>query len=179
MKKIYTLVIIALFIASCSLSDSKKETKITLKMLEEKIEVLRTSNSLETEKIKDLVASIEKYVAENKENSKTPELLEVKAKYLTALGSNKESLAVYEDIYNNYKSYKNNSDALFMMAFITENNIQDKKKAELIYKKYMAEFPNGSFYRDAVFSLENMYKTPEEMNEMFERMRKASESTPE
>ena len=159
-----------LFIFSCN-SDSSSDVAETPDV-ETLIAELKESNSLDKEKVNQLLTSIDSFVANDAESKKTPEYLELKAKYLTALGKNQEALSVYKTLYTKYKSYENSSDALFMMAFIYENNLNDKTNAEINYKNYLNEFPNGEFAKDAQFSIENINLTPEQLMQKFEEMNK-------
>lgn len=179
MKNLFLLLFIAILATSCnSNASSTAESAAALKVVQAKIEELKNSNSLEANDVKQLINAIDGFVAEYKTDAKAPELLEMKAKYLSVLGLHKQAFITYQQIFKEYQSYKNYSDALFMMAFITENDLQDIINAEILYKKYIQEFPEGAFYKDAVFSLENINKTPEELNEMLKKMNEATESNP-
>lgn len=170
--RIFTLMLLVVLI-SCNADNSATtaNTKtVSIADIDKKLAVLKTENTLDDAKVVDLIESIDAFVSENKEDAKAPVFLELKAKYLTALGKNESAFAVYNTIYEDYSNYKNHSDALFMMAFIFENNLNNIPAAELNYQKYLNEFPNGDFANDAQFSLDNMSKTPEELMEMFKKM---------
>lgn len=162
--------LLSLVSLSLCTTNTNQDAQNTASGIEAKIEILKSENTLDETKVNDLITHIDAFVSENKDAAKTPVYLELKAKYLTALGKNKASLAVYKKIYEQYPKYENHSDALFMMAFINENNLNDKAQAEMSYQKYLNEFPEGDFAKDAQFSLDNMNKTPEELMEMFKKM---------
>lgn len=171
MKNILTVLLpIILFTLSCN-SDSS-ETNIegavaTEESIQSIISELKESNTIDKEKVSELISSIDNFAKNNPEDKNTPIHLELKAKYLGALGKNNEAIKVYETLYKNFKQSENSSDALFMMAFLYENNMGDKEKAKEYYQQYLTEFPTKEFAKDAKFSLDNIDKTPEELMEMF------------
>ncbi len=156
---------------SCSNDTTVNENTKTVSQetIEGIIEDLKESNTIDKDKVSELINSIDIYSKANATNKNTPKYLELKAKYLGAMGQNAEALKVYNDIYTNYKQYENRPDALFMMAFLYENNMLNKEKAKAYYQKYLDEFPNEDFAKDAQFSLDNIDKTPEELMEMFNK----------
>lgn len=171
MKNIFLLLLpIFLMTISCN-SSSTGENSDTKTATEESIQAiisdLKESNTIDKVKVATLIESIDNFAKNNPENKQTPRHLELKAKYLGALGNNAEAIKVYENLYTNFKGSENSSDALFMMAFLYENNMGDKEKAKEYYQKYLDEFPTMEFAKDAKFSLENIDKTPEELMEMF------------
>lgn len=162
-----------LFLLSCSNGENTttitEEKTISDEAILSNIEDLKKSNTIDKEKVDELLANIDSFVVQAPLNEKVPIYLEMKAKYLAAMGKNKEALVVYDDIYSNYKDYENRPDALFMIAFIYETNIGDKEKAKQMYKRFIDEFPEDEFAKDAKFSIENMDKTPEELMDMFNK----------
>jgi len=168
MKRIQiSILVLTLIIFSCNTDSSSINTKVvTEENIQTIIEDLKIGNGIDKTKVSELIQSIDAFAKENADNKNTPKYLELKAKYLGALGKNTEALEVYNIIYSKYKDYENSSDALFMMAFLYENNMNDKEKAKAFYQKYLDEFPTKVFAKDAKFSLENIDKTPEELMEM-------------
>ena len=175
MKRIsITLFSIALILFSCNSEKSndvitEDEKSVTNEMIISNIEELQKSDDIDKGKVKILIENIDLFASQNPKDKKTPRYLELKAKYLAAMGNNEAALIVYNTIYNDYLEYTNRANALFMMAFITENNIKNKEKAKILYQKFLDEFPNDEFANDVKITLENIDKTPEEMIEMFER----------
>lgn len=171
MKNILTVLLpIILFTISCNSNSSESGTEnvqVTEESIQSIISELKESNTIDKAKVATLIESIDQFAKDNPKDANTPNHLELKAKYLGALGQNAEAIKVYENIYQNFKESDNSSDALFMMAFLYENNIGDKEKAKSFYQKYLNEFPTKEFAKDAKFSLDNIDKTPEELMEMF------------
>jgi len=175
MKNLTLFVLLfSLLFYSCNNDSTVNETVkvVTEESIEKIIDELKESNTIDKEKVGELIESIDVFSEENPTNKNTPKHLELKAKYLGAMGQNAEALKVYNDIYTNYKQYENRPDALFMMAFLYENNMLNKEKAKEYYQKYLNEFPNEDFAKDAKFSLDNIDKTPEELMEMFNKQNK-------
>tara|TARA_B110000914_G_C15457052_1_gene443922 strand:+ start:172 stop:717 length:546 start_codon:yes stop_codon:yes gene_type:complete len=173
MKNILILLLpIILFTISCNSSSQEGGTEvkeITEKSIQSIISDLKKSNTIDKIKVSELIENIDVFAKNNPKNENTPRHLELKAKYLGALGNNKEAIEVYNNLYQNFKGSENSSDALFMMAFLHENNMGNKEKAKVYYQKYLDEFPTKEFAKDAQFSLDNIDKTPEQLMEMFNK----------
>ncbi len=60
------------------------------------------------------------------------------------------------------------SQALFMRAFIYDENLQQYEKAGQLYQAFLQKYPSDEFADDAATLLENLGKTPEEMIQMLE-----------
>lgn len=170
MKKLSLLLLVVLNLFACQ-QQSEAELQENIDKLEAEI---KESNKLDVEKVEELINLYEALIDKTDKN-KQPELLEKKAKYYASLGKHENALDVYEKIYEKYPKYKKRGEALFMQAFIVEVNQNDLAKAESIYKKYLEEFPDGDFAKDAKFSIENLYLSPEELIQKFKEAEKATE----
>ena len=172
MKRISLLFIVFVALLSCNgLSETELVEKIDKLELE-----IKESNQLEAEKIEELIELYDALIPKKgKENQ--PSLMEKKAKYYASLGQHEKALNVYESIYDKFPKYEKRGETLFMQAFIVEVNFNDLKKAEDLYKKYLDEFPNGDFAKDAEFSLENLYLSPEELIRKFKEAEQSTETT--
>jgi tetratricopeptide (TPR) repeat protein len=170
--RILKLIVVALiFFTSCNLASKDIETQIS-----DLVKELKSSESLDLEKVSQLVDLYEKFIVENPNSEKTPKYMEMKAKYLTALNKYQEAVDEYGKIYSQFPNYEKRSEALFMQAFIYEVNLNNLVKAEEYYQKYLQEFPDGDLADDARFSLDNLYLSPEQLLEMF-RQKSMEDST--
>jgi len=162
MRVLQYVAIALIFLISCNFASKNIETQIS-----DLVKELKTQQSLDLEKVNRLIELYDQFISENPESEKTPKYMEMKAKYLTALNKFDEAIEVYGEIYNRYLEYDKRGEALFMQAFIYEVNLNDLQKAEQYYLKYLDEFPDGDLAKDAKFSLDNLYMTPEQLLEMF------------
>lgn len=170
MKKISLMLIVVLNLFAC-----QQQSEVKIREGIDKLEAeIKDSNRLDVEKVEDLIDLYEALI-DKTEKSKQPELLERKAKYYASLGQHENALNVYEKIYGNYLEYEKRGEALFMQAFIVEVNYRDLSKAETLYQKYLKEFPNGDFAKDAQFSIENLYLSPEELIQKFKEAEMTTE----
>ncbi len=60
------------------------------------------------------------------------------------------------------------SQALFMRAFIYDENLQQYEKAGQLYQAFLQKYPSDDFADDAATLLDNLGKTPEEMIQTLE-----------
>lgn len=79
-----------------------------------------------------------------------------------------EAIRYLDQLYNEYKDFEKRPYALFLKAFIVENQTRNYEEAERLYRKFIEEFPNHDMVDDAEYSIKNMGKTPEELIREFE-----------
>lgn len=84
------------------------------------------------------------------------------------LGHKAQAIKYFEKVYNEYVDYEKRPYALFMKAFVLENQAMKYDQAKEVYEKFIAEFPNHDMADDAEYSIKNMGKSPEELIREFE-----------
>ncbi len=87
-----------------------------------------------------------------------------------SLGMNQapRALGLYQKVYKNYPEFEKRPFALFLQAFIYENNLGRLDDAKLTYEKFLVEFPDHAMVDDATYSLANLGKSPDELIKEFE-----------
>ncbi len=83
-----------------------------------------------------------------------------------------KSLSLYDWILERYPNYEKAPTAMFLKAFIIENNMKDDAKAKEIYNQFIKTYPDHDLADDVEFLLENIGKTDEEILKMIEDKRK-------
>lgn len=84
------------------------------------------------------------------------------------LGHKVEAIKYFEKVYNEYVDYEKRPYALFMKAFVLENQAMKYEQAKEVYEQFIAEFPDHDMADDAAYSIKNMGKSPEELIREFE-----------
>lgn len=79
------------------------------------------------------------------------------------------SIKLFSKIYKDYPDYEKRPYALFMKAFVLENQAQNYEEAQKFYEEFIAEYPDHDMADDAEYSIKNMGKSPEELIREFER----------
>lgn len=85
------------------------------------------------------------------------------------LNSTVEAIKLFEIVYDEFRDYEKRPYALFLKAFVLENQANQLEEAERIYKAFIEEFPDHPMADDAAYSIKNMGKSPEELIKEFER----------
>lgn len=83
-----------------------------------------------------------------------------------------QSFATFERIEKDYSGTKRAADALFMRAFIYENELQDKVKATSLYQQFLEKYPNHELRGQIETILSQINKTPEQLIQEFEMKNK-------
>lgn len=80
-----------------------------------------------------------------------------------------EAIRYFDRVYNQYPDFKKRPYVLFLRAFVLENQTKNYEEAKRLYEKFIMEYPTHEMVDDAVYSIENMGKSPEELIREFER----------
>jgi tetratricopeptide (TPR) repeat protein len=77
---------------------------------------------------------------------------------------------LYFNIASRTPAHVKSPTALFMMAFIYENDLQNLPKAKETYEDFLKKFPDDKDYADdATMALKNLGKSPEDLIKEFEK----------
>jgi tetratricopeptide (TPR) repeat protein len=90
------------------------------------------------------------------------------------LGRKKKAVELFESLHQNYPSYEKRVEALNMVAFIYDFELQEKEKAKEAYALLIKTYPDHPLANDARARLETIDMTDEEMIKYFEKKNKAS-----
>jgi tetratricopeptide (TPR) repeat protein len=85
------------------------------------------------------------------------------------LGHKVKAIKYFDKVYLDYRDYEKRPYALFMKAFVLENQAAQYDQAKEIYQAFIEEFPDHPMADDAQYSIENMGKSPEELIREFEK----------
>jgi tetratricopeptide (TPR) repeat protein len=74
------------------------------------------------------------------------------------------ALELYQEVVRNGNHHVKTPTALFMMAFVYENDLNNLSKAKSLYEQFLREYPKDpDFADDAAMALKMLGKSPEEI----------------
>ncbi|NND31425.1 MAG: tetratricopeptide repeat protein [Saprospiraceae bacterium] len=76
---------------------------------------------------------------------------------------------IFEDIYENHPDNELASKALFLHAFMCDEDLKQYDRAKELYVMFMDKYPDSDFADDAEFLLTNIGKSDEEMLELLSK----------
>ena len=82
---------------------------------------------------------------------------------------------IFMELYEQNKDTDLAPKALFLHAFMCDEDLKDQEKARGLYQNFLASYPDSDFSDDAQFLLDNLGKTDEEMLELLSKSRPDSE----
>lgn len=85
-----------------------------------------------------------------------------------SLNNTAAALKHFDKVYQTYRDFEKRPYALFLKAFILENQAQNYDEARITYELFIEEFPNHEMVDDAQYSIKNMGKSAEELIREFE-----------
>ena len=76
---------------------------------------------------------------------------------------------IFRDIYENHPESEFASKAMFLHAFMCDEDLERLDQAKILYEMFMSKYPDSDFADDAQFLLTNLGKSDEEMLELLSR----------
>ncbi|MFT6845454.1 MAG: tetratricopeptide (TPR) repeat protein [Flavobacteriales bacterium] len=134
-----------------------------------------TSLELSAEHASNLMTYCTAFADKFPSDSLAPEMLYKASRSARGLKDFTRSIAIYNQIISDYPEYEKLPECYFFKAFIYDNDLKDKPKAEVAYQEVMAQFPEHRFSQDAKLLIEHLYLTDEELIKLFEEKNKEAD----
>lgn len=158
--------------------------KMNIESLEEEIvkreNALRADTSgVDPQKAAGLMEAYAVYAERFSNRANSAERLFKAAELAMSLNHAVQSIKYFDKVYNEYEDYEKRPYALFLKAFVLENQAKEYDQARVVYQEFLELYPKHEMADDAEYSVRNMGKSPEELIREFERqdsIRKAQES---
>jgi len=161
------LMIFSVFLASCegpTAESKEKEKSIEESIAELENELFNTNQSkLDKRKALDLVNLYVKYVNQYPDEPISPEYLFKASDISMNLNRPRKTIQLFDRILTEYPDYNKTPSALFLKAFVYEDQLQDYDNAKKYYILFLEKYPNSEFADDAEVSIKNLGKSPEEL----------------
>lgn len=168
MKKIAitSLIITALFIFGCSPSKDKLISQIS----DIEKNLISAQNPVpDKEKVKEIIELYEKYVKSFPSDTLSPVYLYKAAELSMNTGQSDEAIKYYDRIIAEYYEFEKLPECYFLKAFVYENYLKNINLAREAYNEFIKKYPNHELTDDAILSLGNLGKTPEQIIMEFEQ----------
>lgn len=170
-KTVIVLIALAMYLASCQWSGQKSDVSVlndSIASLEKEI-FNPYEDRLDRAKAIELINLYQKVAKEEPKSSTAPEYL-FKAGDLSinVQGPNK-TIMIFDELLLNYPESEKAPTALFLKAFVYDDQLKDYANAKKYYELFLVKYPDSEFADDAEISLKNLGKTSEELIEEFEK----------
>ncbi|MEI6122735.1 MAG: tetratricopeptide repeat protein [Bacteroidota bacterium] len=164
--KISTILLVTLFIISCTPARDKMAKQIT-----EQEKGLFTNGSPipDKTKISDVIDLYKQYVSNYPKDSLSPIYLYSGANLLMNNGQYEEAIKFIDQITKDYTNFKKLPEAYFLKAFIYDNYIKNIMKARDAYTEFLQKYPKHDLAGDAQISIGNLGKTPDQIVKEFDK----------
>lgn len=156
MQKLSFILFLSLLVLAACESPKEKSLK-AIKSLESNDSVFTNElmNSLKTQ----YVAFADQYP----DDEHTPEYLFKAAQRSIAMDQTPEAITLLNRLIEKYPKSTQVPDAMFLLAYTYENNLNDLPKAKELYTNFIKLYPTHDLSEDAQFALDNLGKSPEEL----------------
>lgn len=122
-----------------------------------------TQVRVDPRKAKTLVDLYRLYTNILPDSPNTPQYLYETYDIANSVRMYRDAALASERLYTKYPDFEKSSTAMFLTAFIYENNLRDLDKAKEIYTAFLAKYPNDDFANDAEVALKHLGTPADEM----------------
>src|SRR5687767_11446205 len=161
--KFKLLFIVALFLSflfSCKPESDRTADKI--KETEKQL-INDSTRMLNRDLAEKQLKSYAEFTEKFPEDSRSEEFLYKAAELANSMGKTAVALDNYHSFCEKYPQSKKTPYALFLQAFIYENQLKNLDKAKELYNTFLTGYPDHELAKDARFSLDNLGKSEEEL----------------
>jgi len=178
-KKIILFSLMALFfnaIVSCKSSTKNNELSsrdslvIKINANEKELFSNATSSTISNAKAVETIALYEKFSRTFPIDTLSPKYLMKAADICSNTNQAAKSVELCRRIVEQYPNFKDVATAMFLMAFVTENKLNNIPRAKELYQQFIQKYPNHPMAKDAKASVENLGLSDEELIAKFKKM---------
>jgi len=139
----------------------------------EKIEAVQEIMFKHPDNINDSIKTVAfdlymEFSNKNPEDEMCPEYMFRAANIARSFKKYEDAIDIYEKIVSNYSDYNMVTESHFLIAFVYENDLNDKVKAKEIYEEVAKQYPDEKFGEQAALRLKTIHMSDEEMLRMFQ-----------
>jgi len=124
--------------------------------------------SMDREKAKNLMDAYAMYADKHPDQENSPEYMFKAGELAMGLNHSLEAIKYFSITYGRYVNFDKRPYALFLKAFVLENQVKDFEQAKNTYLTFIEEYPDHPMRDDAEYSVQNIGKSPEELIKEFE-----------
>lgn len=164
------LLISTILFISCNNTNNSNNT-VTLDQissLENELFSSESSMSPDMSKAKHLAELYIEFAKLYPKDQLSPEFLYKASDIYMNMNYPRRAIVLYDDILTKYPNYKNIPTIMFLKGFVYDDQLKDYDNARIYYQIFLDKYPESDFADDAIISLNNLGKSPEEMIKEFE-----------
>lgn len=182
MKKILGVIICALILVSCGdvkeksgkYQDENFDKIEAAKQIEELESILFSAENkaLNLGTAQEVIVAYKEYALQLPLDLTTSEYLFKAADVEMGLQHYRKAEVLYNRVYDNYHNYKNRVMCLYLTAFINDNHLNQKGKAQQIYEKVIERHSDDKLAQDAIAALDLLTLSDAELIEFLKNKNK-------
>lgn len=163
-----------LFIMACNQTQtisknlSKKEWINTINQLEQKL-ATQVDATLDMPTAKNLISESEQFAKVYPQDDLAAPYLFKAGDVARGIGQYEKAIQLWQQVAEQYQTYKKAPDALFLQAFTYENDLKDPAKAKSIYEAFLKKHPEHPLAAQVKMIMSVLGKSPEELIELYKK----------
>lgn len=170
---IFLIAILAMALYSCDSFKGGSEASLEDQIITAEAELFADSTAkIDKRKALDMVNLYRDFVDANPDDPRSPDYLFKAGDLSINLNRPTKTIHIFEILIQKYPNSEKAPTALFLKAFVIEDQLNDYDEARRVYEQFLKEYPDSEFADDAEMSIANLGKSPEELIREFEEKNK-------
>ncbi|MDD4848380.1 MAG: tetratricopeptide repeat protein [Bacteroidales bacterium] len=157
---IMAMVVSLLITVGCK--NKQEKALANIKSLEEQI-FNKNTPAQEPATLQNMMEQYVSYADQFPDDSLSPEMMMRAADIAANLNQAGYAITLYSRVFDNYPDFSRKPEALFMIAFVNENNIGDWDLAKEKYELFIQQYPDHPLTESAKICLQNLGVSAEDM----------------
>jgi TolA-binding protein len=182
-QSIFWIIALSIFLGACSQKVEDKTKKEKLDLIEKITQLEQELINNETKHLNYKPAQqVEKlykeFIRKFPTDTAAPEYLYKCAEVNVGLGKYHAAAELFQNMQKSYPNHPKTPQSLFLAAFVYDTHLDQKGKAETIYRKVIELYPGTQYAKDAEIAIQTLHLSNEELLKMLqEKAKQQSDST--
>ena len=162
MKQIRYIAIVTLICTLLGCENASQQAAQITKV-EQEMKQDAAKGTVDTAKVAKLIDLYQAYIKTYPTDSLCPVYLMRSGDFFRGSMMPAQAVVCYVRVAHEYPRYTRANLALFLSAFLYENELHDLSKAKTSYEQYLSLYPTSKLAKDAAISLKNLGKSPDQI----------------
>ena len=177
--RFFVVFILSLFFVECGTNSSEAPITPTKPNREQLLHIvdsletkLRSQQEIDYKLGAAMVMAYINFVNHNQKDAKVVEMLFKAGEVSMSINQSKKAIELFAKVHDEYPPSEKTAMALFLEAYVYENQLKDLDKARGLYSQVAMENPNTRLASDAQACIENLGLSDEELRDKLEKKNK-------
>jgi len=170
MKKLIGIIIIGVFVLSCTSPEEKqkKQQQLKIEKIKAQVDSIRKERPAVPDEVYPLTTAYWQYFEDYPTDTLSPYYLHRAADESLYIQQGYKAITYLKRIEADFKDYRNLAGVIFSIGFIYDSHLQDYEFARSYYQLFVSQYPEHPLANDTKIMIQNLGKPLEDIIKEFE-----------